>query len=392
LCDTFKGLRYFYHFRGCISMKSYIKISTGISIKFKLFAILIGNMLFCISCKPLTNDDNNTLAWKEETGRYLFFDKRLSITKTKSCASCHDPAMAFTDGYRKPLGVFADLHFRNTPTLINMSGQKYFNWANPEILSIEEQMDGPLFGSHPIEMGLDSTDTHTLKYLEKDTYYTSLFKKAYPDDANPVSWKNIKQSLAAYIKTFQSYNAPYDHYILKDTSAISESAKAGEMLFFSPKYNCGQCHRPPSFGADSTMQLTEQYANIGLYDYEIIAEKGGDLGLFHSTGDKNDRGKFKIPTLRNLSLTGPYFHDGSAATLQDVLNVYQEGGRIITYGDFQGNGKRDSRKHPLISGIEMTEKEKLQLLDFLYSLNDFGITTNPKYQSPFKNNGQRYVQ
>lgn len=333
-----------------------------------------------------------TLSWKEETGRYLFFDKRLSVNNSKSCASCHDPAMAFTDGYRKPLGVFADLHFRNTPTLINISSHNFFNWANTEVQSIENQMNGPLFNARPVEMGLDSTNTHTLKIFKEDQNYNSLFKKAYPSESDPVSWSNIKQSLVAYIQTFQSYNTPYDRYKLNDSSAISESAKVGELLFFSAKYNCGQCHRPPAFGADSTMALKEQFANIGLYNYEAVAQTGGDLGLFHSTGSEKDKGKFKVPTLRNLSMTAPYFHDGSAATLDEVLMVYEQGGRNITYGENQGDGRQDTHKHPLISGIRMTESERQQLLDFLYSLNDFGIPLHTKFQSPFKNNEQRYVQ
>ncbi len=359
--------------------------------------LLFGLVVWCCSimiasCERNNTDNKEELTFKSEVGRYLFFDKRLSVTGTKSCAGCHDPVLAFTDGYRTPPGVYADLHFRNTPSLVNISSQNHFNWANPEITSLKVQMNSPLFGKRPVEMGLDSNNIQTLKILEKDSLYQTMFRKAFPEESDPFTWNNIKESLSAFVLSINNYSAPYDRYKQGDSTALSVSAKAGEKLFFSANYQCGSCHRPPVFGADSTMSVSDLYVNIGLYNYTEIINPEDDMGLFHSTGVETDRGKFKIPSLRNLSLTAPYFHDGSARTLDEVLEVYRQGGRNITYGKKRGDGRKDPNKHPMINGIQMSGEEQQNLLDFLYSLNDFGITSRTDFQSPFKTNAQTYVQ
>lgn len=357
------------------------------------FLLCILFFLGCVSISCRKTEKKNSediLELKKELGRYLFFDKRLSVTETKSCSSCHDPSLAFSDGYRRAPGVFADLHFRNTPSLVNVSHQRYFNWANPEIMSIEKQMDGPLFGKHPVEMGLDSNSNHVLAKLKEDQHYKSLFENAFPEIEIPITWKHLKESLSVFVASINSFDSPYDRYIAGDSSALSESAKAGKLLFFSPKYQCFSCHRPPLFGADSNMTIQEQYANIGLYSYSEVHNI--DNGLFQSTQKEEDKGKFRTPSLRNLSLTAPFFHDGSADNLEEVLEVYEAGGRNITFGDHKGDGRNDPNKHQLIKGIKMSPNEKQQLLDFLYSLNDFEISNRKEFQSPFKLSTSTYVQ
>ncbi len=311
-------------------------------------------------------------------GESLFFDKRLSVTGTKSCATCHNPELAFTDGYRKSPGVFADLHFRNTPTLLNVSRQNYLNWANPNVVPLTDQMDGPLFGTQPIEMGLAKSDTAILAMLSKDPLYTSAIEALFPKSGHRLSWEQVKALLAAYVRTLNSFASPYDLYKAGNKEAISTSAKAGEQLFFSATYGCSNCHRPPTFGADSTMVMQEQFANIGLYNDGDGNYPPQDQGLFRITGQVRDKGKFKIPTLRNLQYTAPYFHDGSAADLNEALSVFEQGGRNVTSGLWQGDGRKNPFKHQLIRPIKMNALEKQALLDFLQSLNDT-ITYSPKH-------------
>ncbi len=318
---------------------------------------------------------------KRKMGHYLFFDKRLSATNAKSCSSCHDPKLAFTDGYRKSPGIYADLHFRNTPGLVNNSRQYFFNWANPDITSVAEQMEGPLFGIHPVEMGLSKGNTDVLTTLSGDPVYQSLLKEA--GAGTSFTWEVVKECLSAYVRSLNSYAAPYDRFREGETDAISASAIAGAELFFSPGFGCAQCHRPPLFGADSTMRSEDQFANIGLYNYRDGNYPETDQGVYEVTGRMEDRGKFKVPTLRNLKYTAPYFHDGSAETLHDVLEVYRKGGRDVNYGKWEGDGRQNPNKHPAIGGIDMTAGEKQQLLDFLDTLNDSTIAVRPDFQSPF---------
>lgn len=310
-------------------------------------------------------------------GESLFFDKRLSVTGTKSCASCHNPEMAFTDGYRKPPGALADLHLRNTPTLLNVSRQNYLNWANPNVVSLTDQMDGPLFGTQPIEMGLVKNDTAVLSRLSSNPSYVSAMQALFPQQGHRLSWEEVKALLAVYVRTLNSFASPYDLYKTGDRDAISSSAKAGEQLFFSAAYGCSTCHRPPTFGADSTMPMQEQFANIGLYNHGNGNYPVEDQGLYQATRQVQDKGKFKIPTLRNLQYTAPYFHDGSAADLGEALAVFEQGGRNVTYGPWQGDGRKNPYKHALIRSLKMNMHEKQALLDFLQSLNDT-ITYSPK--------------
>lgn len=312
-------------------------------------------------------------------GKYLFFDQRLSATGAKSCASCHNPELAFTDGYRRSPGIFADLHFRNTPTLLNVSRQEFLNWANTDITSVSRQMENPLFGTKPIEMGLSAHDNGVLRILEKDKIYSRLLSHAGSHRKTELNWETVMNALAVYVNSLNSFASPYDRYKAGDTRAITASAKAGEHLFFSSRLQCATCHQPPVFGADSTMSAEKQFANIGLYNFKNGNYPFTDQGLFTVTRKEGDRGKFKTPTLRNLQYTAPYFHDGSAETLDDALAVFEEGGRDITYGEWQGDGRKNPHKSPLIKKTLMTAVEKQNLLDFLQSLNDTTIT---RFQSP----------
>jgi cytochrome c peroxidase len=235
-----------------------------------------------------------------------------------------------------------------------------------------------------LEMGLSMADTTILGILGKDKVYSKLFTKMYSGDQSPVTWARIREALAVYVNSLNSYASPYDHYKAGNSNAISLSAKAGERLFFSSRFQCSTCHKPPDFGADSTMPAYKQFVNVGLYNHKNGNYPSTDQGLFNVSGKEADKGKFKIPSLRNLQYTAPYFHDGSAETLNEALRVFEEGGRNITYGEWQGDGRANPHKSPLIKKVVMSPSEKQNLLDFIQSLNDTTILTQPRFRSPYE--------
>jgi cytochrome c peroxidase len=315
-------------------------------------------------------------------GHYLFFDPQLSVTGSKSCGSCHNPQFAFTDGYRKTLGVYADVHQRNTPGLVNTSGNHYFNWANTSITSLEQQMEQPLFSHHIPEMGLQENDPAIVRKIIQQQQYKNLLTTAWPNET--ISWIYIKKALAAYVASLQSYQSPYDRYKQGDTNALNEPAKKGMQLFFSDQLKCSRCHIPPNFGADSSLPVAQQFYNIGLYNLKDGAYASDDNGLFTETGIITDKGKFRVPSLRNLSFTAPYFHDGSAETLQDALQVFEAGGRTINKGINGGDGRKNPYKDKSMSGYTMTTEERICLVNFLLSLDDSTILSNPLFHNPFQ--------
>ncbi len=335
------------------------------------------------------NEKNNSPQTITETGKLLFFDPVLSANSSKSCASCHNPQFAFTDRYKRTLGAFADMSTRNTQGLINITANKFFNWADTSVTSLEQQMERPLFSHAVIEMGLQKYDPLVLEKLKKNKQYATLFKQSFSGVKDPVTWKNIKTAIAAYVTSLQSMNAPYDRYKKGNSSAISASAVRGEQLFNSDKLNCRSCHVPPYFGADSSLPADRQYYNIGLYNLAGNNYANDDNGLFTVSKKETDKGKFRTPTLRNLMFTAPYFHDGSAETLEDALLVFEKGGRHIEKGVWQGDGRLNKYKSNLITGFTITTEEKIDLINFLYSLSDSSVLNNPSFQNPLKTNSNK---
>ena len=344
-----------------------------LSILFTISFLTCINFAFTCRHKPQLNVD-------AQIGRLLFFDTRISINKTKSCASCHDPQLAFTDGYRTPTGAFGDVVKRNTPTLINISDNETFNWADEAITSLQKQSNIPLFGKHPIEMGNDSTNTAALQFIFTDTAYLPLLKQNKIKDIN---WKMAKDLIAAYVSTFKFTNSKYDKN-LKGKLTLSKDELAGKKLFFNDKLNCRKCHSSNDFDEPEFTRMNH-YQNIGLYNIgKDSLYANDDNGLYNETKDRDDIGKFKIPTLRNIALTAPYFHDGSATNLGEVIDHYARGGRLIEKGVFAGDGKLHPSKNQFIEGFTITTTEKKQLISFLNTLTDTSYLSNPFYTNPYK--------
>ena len=320
---------------------------------------------------------------KIELGRYLFFDRRLSVNNTRSCATCHNPQFAFTDGYKRSLGVYADLHQRNTQPLFNLAYFKYFTAADSTLHSPLQQMDNPLFNNHPAEMGVKGNEENILQKIATDENYKQLFAEVKTE----ISWAGIKNVISLFINSLQSGNSPYDKFKSGDSAALTPSQKNGLQLFFSAELKCASCHGGINF---STPSVTNEkgdtlfYFNTGLFN---IDGKGAypayDEGLYQSTKSKADIGKFRVPSLRNLAFTSPYFHDGSAASLTEVVDAYTNGGRKIIDGIYKGDGSRNPYKHALIKGFSFSETDKINLISFLQSLSDSSFINNPTYQNPF---------
>lgn len=312
-------------------------------------------------------------------GHRLFFDQRLSANGQKSCASCHDPAFAFSDGYRRSAGLYGDHVLRNAPSLINLKDRFALTWADDTLRSLEQQMLRPLFGTHPPEMGALGHEKEILKNLGKDRWYRDAFRKAFPSDSDPIRFPNILRAIAAYEKGLVSYNNAYDRWLeTKDTSDFGYQEIRGMNLFFSDRLGCGNCHNGRNLDEPDR---GFEYANVGLYYCDELYPIS-DMGLFQATGDSIDIGRFRIPSLRNVAITAPYFHDGSTETLGEVIDIYSRGGRINQTGDCMGDGKDHPNRDGRMQEFELNELEKSDLLHFLHALTDTSFLTLKYFSNP----------
>jgi cytochrome c peroxidase len=322
--------------------------------------------------EPLVPADNPMSAEKVALGRRLFFEKHLSVTGEYSCASCHQPQHAYTDARARGVGALGDAVLRSTPSLANVAYLPAYTWADPRIKTLEAQMRTPLFGTHPIEMGLAGHESTVLAALQRDDSYDALFAAAFPGKTRAVSIENVIKAIAAFERTLISARSAFDRYLYDDDrAALSDNAQRGLKLFFSPRLGCAECHSGPNFsGAIShTGQPAAKafFANTGLYNLDGRgAYPKADSGLTAVTHHPQDDGKFRVPTLRNVAMTAPYMHDGSLATLEDVLDHYAMGGKGIPRGATRQNHLRDPRIHP----FDLNAAERADLIAFLYSLTD----------------------
>ncbi len=325
---------------------------------------------------------------KAALGRYLFYDRRLSVNNTKSCASCHAQEFSFTDGYNRSIGALGDLHQRNAKPLFNIVFEKYLTAADSSIHFPEEQINRPMFNEHPVEMGISGNEEVVLLRIKSDNYYRKQFEKIFIEDKNPVNLKNIQSCITSFVKTILSFSSRYDNYFFRrDTLALSKSQLNGMNLFFSTNLHCSACHGGINFSNPFIKNIKGQpefYFNTGLYNLDNRGDYPAfDRGLADVTKNPADIGKYKVPTLRNLAFTAPYFHDGSAATLDEVIRFYEQGGRTILSGSYKGDGRNNPNKHPFIKEFKLNSQERKDLIDFLMSLTDSSVLINPLYANPF---------
>lgn len=262
---------------------------------------------------------NNPLTRESvELGRSLFFDKRLSRDGTVSCATCHDPKLAFTDTRKVAVGVDGRTGSRRVPRIANRAYGKSFFWDG-RTATLEDQVVLPIV--NPNEMDLKLEEASRRVNMEIGV---------------------IQRALASYVRTILSGDSPYDRYIQGDREALTAEQKAGLQLFRG-KANCGSCHLGPNL-TDEGFHAT----GIGAAD---------DPGHFAVSSNAAHRGAFKTPSLRDAALTPPYMHDGSLATIEEVIDYYDKG------GDSHSNLDPEMRK------LQLTTGEKKALAAFLHALN-----------------------
>jgi cytochrome c peroxidase len=339
--------------------------------------------------KPIVPADNPMNFQKVELGRHLFYEQRLSITGEFSCATCHLQKLAFTDGKMVAVGATGEKHPRNSMSLANIAYNPLLTWANPLMTKLENQALVPIFGEHPVEMGMVGREKQILAMLRDDAKYRQMFTDAFKNEKNPINLSNLTKALAAFQRSLISVSSPYDKYRFGgDTNAISPAAKRGEKLFNSEDLECFHCHGGINF-TDSVMheKLAFQeiaFHNTGLYNIDGKgAYPANNTGVYEITSKPTDMGRFKAPTLRNIALTAPYMHDGSIATLEEVIDHYQAGGRTIKTGEFAGIGSTNPFKSEFISGFKLSKSEKQDLLAFLRSLTDEEFIKNPAFSNPY---------
>lgn len=337
---------------------------------------------------PLVPPNNPMSEVKVELGRRLFYDTRMSGNQTFSCASCHDQAKAFTDGAVVAVGSTGEQHPRNSMSLTNVAYLGRFTWANHLLAELETQAIVPIFGDMPVELGLRNMEDVLLARLAAEPLYPPLFADAFPGEAVPISVQNVAKALAAFQRTLISSNSPFDRYQRGDATAISESAKRGKALFDSEKAECFHCHQGFNF-QDVVRYVGKpnaelRFHNTGLYNLGGTGAYPADnTGLYDLTLDPSDMGKFRAPTLRNIAVTAPYFHDGSAATLDDVIDHYAAAGRTIASGPNAGVGSANPYKSAFIVGFTLSQQERDDLKAFLESLTDEEFLTNPTFANPW---------
>jgi cytochrome c peroxidase len=338
--------------------------------------------------RPAVPEDNPMSTVKVELGRRLFYDRRLSVNQTTSCATCHVQALAFTDGRPRSVGATGEIHPRGSMSLVNTAYASRLTWANPLLDRLEDQALTPMFGDNPIEMGMGGKEAQLVELLRADEEYARLVPRAFPGDADPFSVLNSVRAIASFTRSIVSFDARYDRYLAGDEAALNESEVRGMDLFFSEKLECFHCHGGFNFTDSSTHENDRVdrvgFHNNGLYNTDANGAYPSDnTGLYDMTGERRDMGRFKAPTLRNIAVTAPYMHDGSIATLEDVVAHYERGGRLIEEGDNAGDGLRSPYKSEFIRGFAITDEERADLIAFLQSLSDEAVLQGPRWSDPF---------
>lgn len=251
---------------------------------------------------PRIPADNAMGAAKVELGRRLFYDADLSADGSMACSTCHVQRHAFADSTRTRPGVHGDPGKRNVPGLANVAWMRALTWADPRLDTLEKQALVPVLGTTPVEMGMHGQEAEIIRRLTKDSCYVTMFRAAFPEADGRIDMGTIAKALATFQRTMVSDDAPYDRWRRGQSDALASVQVSGAAVFAR---SCASCHSGPDL-------------SDGKY-HRLIAPTA-DQGLGEVTGNKRDQGRFRTPSLRNLSLTGPYLHDGSAATVREAVD------------------------------------------------------------------------
>jgi cytochrome c peroxidase len=341
---------------------------------------------------PRVPSDNPMTIAKVALGRHLFYDTRLSTNQQQSCSSCHDQARAFTDSRERAVGSTGEVHPRNSMSLVNIAYAGVLTWGNPALRRLEDQALVPMFGDHPVELGLVQPGTALLERLEKEERYRSMFAAAFPASPKPFTVENVTKALASFERSIISARSPYDRYhTYRENDAISPAARRGEILFFSQPFSCFRCHNGFMMAGATDFEGRQpnaeggiEFHNTGLYNVAgLLSYPSPNAGVYETTKKPGDVGRFKAPTLRNIAVTGPYMHDGSIATLDGVLDHYAAGGRTIADGPSRGVGHDNPNKSPSVRGFTLTPEQRADFIAFLNSLTDEELLHDPRFSNPW---------
>ncbi|MBA5870843.1 MAG: c-type cytochrome [Nitrospira sp. CR2.1] len=286
---------------------------------------------------------NLNYAAKIELGKQLYFDGRLSKNNAISCAFCHNPGTGFADSRQTSIGVGGGIGGRQSPTVYN-SAFNHVQFWDGRARSLEEQAIGPIH--NPVEMA--ETHEHVVAKLGKVKGYQQQFRAVF---GTGINLQSIAEAIAAYERTVLSTNSAFDKYMMGDQKAMDEAAARG-LALFKGKARCILCHNGPN--------LTDnQFHNLGVPQVGPMKE---DLGRYNVTRAEKDKGAFKTPTLRSITETSPYMHDGAFKSLEEVVEFMNEG------------GGRNPNMSPLMKPLGLTPEEKADLLAFLRALTGEPLT------------------
>jgi len=287
-------------------------------------------------------DDEAPSAREVELGKTLFFDPRLSLNEKQSCATCHNPDLGFGEGLETGIGTMGGGLGRNTPHIYNLAWNVSFFWDG-RAGSLEEQALGPIQAAGEMNLPLEKL----LPRLKGVKYYQDTFNAVYGDG---ITAQNVGRAIAAFERTLNAINTPFDKYLAGDKTAMGPAAVRG-LALFEGKANCTKCH-------DGANLTDNSYHNIGI--------KGDDKGRAGINGEASMTGAFKTPGLRNVVFTAPYMHDGSEASLESVVKFYNRGGD-------QKKGRSD-----IIKPLDLTKQDIYDLVAFLGALTDPIDVVRPK--------------
>jgi len=313
------------------------------------------------------------------------------VNQSISCGTCHEQRLAFADGKKTNKGALNELHPRNSMSLTNVVYNSAFNWANPMLKTLHQQALVPLFNEFPVELGWSGHEKQILDILKADPIYKEKFAKAFPNQDDPFTTGNVTRAIGNFVSTMISGNSPYDKQLFQNQpTALSESAKRGMELFFSERLECFHCHGGFNFTQSTNHTQTAfvelEFHNNGLYNIGGTGEyPEGGRGLWELTTLKEDMGRFRAPTLKNIELTAPYMHDGSINTLEEVMDHYSRGGRKIETGAFAGDGALNPFKSELMIGFVLSNQEREDVINFLKSLTDWEFICDERFSDPFYN-------
>lgn len=308
------------------------------------WAILFGGLILAAGA-GMAKDRGGSAEAQVALGRRLFHDGDLSVNGTLSCATCHDPRHSFADGTRAHPGAHGEPGLRNVPSLVNVGAFSPLTWGNNALTTLELQALVPIAGEDPIEMGMKGQEAELARRLSADGCYRKLFKAAFPKARGRIDFAAVSTALAAFQRTIVSHETAWDRAI-SGGAPLAEAAVRGEAVFRGGA-GCALCHSG------------REFTDLGFHRLagEPEAPQNGDLGLARVTGRSEDRGRFRTPSLRNVVLTGPYLHDGSADTMADAI-----------------------ARH----GIALSPGDATDVEAFLGALTDTAVTADARYARPGK--------